>query len=322
MKSLLVRRLVQAVPVLLIVLCLAFLLLRLAPGDAVDSLVVEMGGGDAGLIAQLRADYGLDQPWPVQLGLYLSHVVRLDLGWSIGFSRPVLGLVLERAGNTALLMAAALSLALSCGILLGVAAAKRAGGWVDTLVTGFGLLLYAMPGFWIGLMLIVAFAVKLRWLPLGGLSEVPSFDTGWAYAADVARHLVLPTVALSLMYVAIYLRLMRAGMLEVADSDFVRTARAKGLSPRRITWRHIVRNALLPMVTVFGVHAGMLLGGSVVIESVFAIPGLGRLAYEAVTKRDLNLLLGIILASAVMVILVNLLVDLLYARLDPRLRMR
>jgi peptide/nickel transport system permease protein len=322
MKSLLVRRLVQAVPVLLIVLCLAFLLLRLAPGDAVDSLVVEMGGGDAGLIAQLRADYGLDQPWPVQLGLYLSHVVRLDLGWSIGFSRPVLGLVLERAGNTALLMAAALSLALSCGILLGVAAAKRAGGWVDTLVTGFGLLLYAMPGFWIGLMLIVAFAVKLRWLPLGGLSEVPSFDTGWAYAADVARHLVLPTVALSLMYVAIYLRLMRAGMLEVAGSDFVRTARAKGLSPRRITWRHIVRNALLPMVTVFGIHAGMLLGGSVVIESVFAIPGLGRLAYEAVTKRDLNLLLGIILASAVMVILVNLLVDLLYARLDPRLRMR
>jgi peptide/nickel transport system permease protein len=124
------------------------------------------------------------------------------------------------------------------------------------------------------------------------------------------------------MYVAIYLRLMRAGMLEVAGSDFVRTARAKGLSPRRITWRHIVRNALLPMVTVFGIHAGMLLGGSVVIESVFAIPGLGRLAYEAVTKRDLNLLLGIILASAVMVILVNLLVDLLYARLDPRLRMR
>ena len=328
MKSLLARRLVQAVPVLLIVVCLAFLLLRLAPGDAVDALVVEMGGGDAGLIAQLRAEYGLDQPWPVQLGLYLSHVVRLDLGWSVGFSRPVLGLVLERAGNTALLMAAALSLALSAGTLLGVAAAQsylKAGhlkgrGWLDTLVTGFGLLLYAMPGFWIGLMLIVAFAVKLRWLPLAGIATVPSFDTGWAYAADVARHLVLPTVALSLMYVAVYLRLMRAGMLEVAGSDFVRTARAKGLAPGRITWRHVVRNALLPMVTVFGIHFGMLLGGSVVIESVFAIPGLGRLAYEAVTKRDLNLLLGIILASAVMVILANLAVDLLYARLDPRLR--
>ncbi|MGL4960505.1 MAG: ABC transporter permease [Inquilinus sp.] len=323
MKPLLARRLVQAVPVLLIVVCLAFLLLRLAPGDAVDALVVEMGGGDPGLIARLRAEYGLDQPWPVQLGLYLAHVVRLDLGWSVGFSRPVLGLVLERAGNTALLMAAALSLALSAGTLLGVAAAQsrlRGRGWLDTLVTGFGLLLYAMPGFWIGLMLIVAFAVKLRWLPLAGIATVPSFDTGWAYAADVARHLVLPTVALSLMYVAVYLRLMRAGMLEVAGSDFVRTARAKGLPPGRITWRHVVRNALLPMVTVFGVHFGMLLGGSVVIESVFAIPGLGRLAYEAVTKRDLTLLLGIILASAVMVILANLAVDLLYARLDPRLR--
>lgn len=323
MKSLVLRRLVQAVPVLLIVVCLAFLLLRLAPGDAVDARVVELGGGDPGLIAKLRAEYGLDQPWPVQLGLYLSHVARLDLGWSVGFSRPVLDLVLERAGNTALLMAAALSLALSAGTLLGVAAAQsrlRGRGWLDTLVTGFGLLLYAMPGFWIGLMLIVGFAVKLRWLPLGGIATVPAFDTGWATVADVARHLVLPTVALSLMYVAVYLRLMRAGMLEVAGSDFVRTARAKGLAPGRITWRHVVRNALLPMVTVFGVHFGMLLGGSVVIESVFAIPGLGRLAYEAVTKRDLTLLLGIILASAVMVILVNLAVDLLYARLDPRLR--
>lgn len=323
MKSLLVRRLVQAVPVLLIVVCLAFLLLRLAPGDAVDALVVEMGAGDPGLTARLRAEYGLDQPWPVQLGLYLSHVARLDLGWSVGFSRPVLGLVLERAGNTALLMAAALSLALSAGTLLGVAAAQsqlRGRGRLDTLITGFGLLLYAMPGFWIGLMLIVAFAVKLRWLPLAGIATVPGFDTGWAYVADIARHLVLPAVALSLMYVAVYLRLMRAGMLEVAGSDFVRTARAKGLAPGRITWRHVARNALLPMVTVFGIHFGMLLGGSVVIESVFAIPGLGRLAYEAVTKRDLNLLLGIILASAVMVIAVNLAVDLLYARLDPRLR--
>ncbi|MGO4724013.1 MULTISPECIES: ABC transporter permease [unclassified Inquilinus] len=327
MKSLLVRRLVQAVPVLLIVICLDFLLLHLAPGDAVDALAVELGGSDAGLVAQLRADYGLDQPWPVQLGLYLSHVVRLDLGWSVGFSRPVLGLVLERAGNTALLMAAALALALSCGTLLGVAAARqsakgRAGRWADTLITGFGLLLYAMPGFWIGLMLIVAFAVKLRWLPLAGLAEVPDFATGWAAVADTARHLVLPAVALALMYVAIYLRLMRAGMLEVAGSDYVRTARAKGLSPRRITWRHVVRNALLPMVTLFGVHFGSALGGSVVIESVFAIPGLGRLAYEAVTRRDLTLLLGIILASAVMVILVNLAVDLLYSRLDPRLRRR
>lgn len=327
MTSLLVRRLIQAVPVLLIVICLDFLLLHLAPGDAVDALVVEIGGGDAALIARLRADYGLDRPWPVQLGLYLGRVATLDLGWSVGFARPVLDLVLERAGNTALLMAASLALALSFGTLLGVAAAQHgvkdgAGGWIDTLIVTFGLVLYALPGFWIGLMLIVAFAVELRWLPLAGIATVPGFDTGWAHVADVAEHLVLPAVALSLMHVAIYMRLMRAGMLEVAGSDFVRTARAKGLSPRRITWRHVARNALLPMVTMVGLHFGMLLGGSVVIESVFAIPGLGRLAYEAVVKRDLNLLLGIILASAVLVILVNLVVDLLYARLDPRLRRR
>lgn len=312
------RRLLQAVPVLLFVAVGTFLLLEAAPGDAVDAYVAGTGG-DAGLVAELRRDWGLDRSAATRFGAYLAGLATLDLGWSVAFSRPVLDVVLERLGNTLLLMASALALAFSAGTLLGLAGGARPGSWRDRLIGTAALLLHAMPGFWLALMLMVLFAVKLAWLPLGGIATIGAPREGWSHVADIARHLVLPTASLALIYVAVYQRLMRAGMVEAWRSDFVRTARAKGLRRRRIVWRHVARNALLPVVTMLGVQAGTLLGGSVVIETVFAIPGLGRLAHEAVMQRDMPLLLGIILLGTVVVISVNLLVDLAYAWLDPRI---
>ena len=313
------RRLAQALPVIVLILVGNFLLLKMAPGDAVDAYIAAAGGGDAGTIARLRAEYGLDQPAAMQLALYLWKAIRLDLGQAVLYSQPVLTLILERLPNTLLLMASAVSLAFGLGVALGVAAARRAGQAADTAIITLGLVVYAMPGFWLGLMLIVVFSVKLAWLPLSGIETIASTLNGWERVLDIARHLVLPTASLALIYVAIYMRLMRAGMLEVYGLDFVRTARSKGLDDDRIAYRHVLPNAILPMVTMLGLQFGTLLGGSVVIESVFSIPGIGRLAYESVVNRDLNTLLGIVFMSALLVIAVNLIVDILYAHLDPRI---
>ncbi|MBM3531585.1 MAG: ABC transporter permease [Alphaproteobacteria bacterium] len=313
------RRLAQALPVVLLILVGNFVLLKLAPGDAVDAYIATVGGGDIGVVSRLRAEYGLDQPAIVQLGLYLWKAIRLDLGQAVLYGQPVLTLILERLPNTLLLMLSAVSLAFGLGVALGVAAARRAGRPEDTAIVTLGLIVYATPGFWLGLMLIVIFSVKLAWLPLSGIETIASTLTGWERVLDIARHLVLPTLSLALVYVAIYMRLMRAGMLEVYGLDFIRTAKAKGLTDDRIAYRHVLPNAILPMVTMLGLQFGTLLGGSVVIESVFSIPGIGRLAFESVVSRDLNTLLGIVFMSALLVITVNLIVDLLYAQLDPRI---
>lgn len=313
------RRLRHALPVLLLVAAGNFLLLAAAPGDAVDAYLAQSGGGGAGEAASLRAAWGLEGGTLPRLLAYGRGLLRLDLGWSLAFGRPVAGVVLERLPNTLLLMGSALALAFGLGAGLGVVAGSRPGGWRDRLLSALAIVLYALPGFWLALVLVVVFAVRLAWLPSSGLETLGADLRGPARALDIARHLVLPVTALGLVYMGLYLRLMRAGMVEAWRQDYVRTARAKGLTPRRVLWRHVARNALLPAVTMLGLQAGGLLGGSVVIESVFAVPGLGRLAAEAVTQRDLPLLAGVIMTGAVLTIAVNLLVDLLYARLDPRL---
>lgn len=316
--ALLRRRAIGAVPVLLIVIVGSFLLLEAAPGDAVDAYLAAIGGADAGTIAALRADWGLDRSVFVRLGVYLWSLAHLDLGRSVAFSRPVLSVVVERLPATLLLMGSATALSFAAGSLLGVAAGARPGSFRDRALSIGSLALYAVPSFWLGLVLAVVFAVKLRWLPLAGLETVASGKTGFSQAADIAVHLVLPVTALAMIYLALYLRMMRAGMAEAWRADFVLAARARGIPRRRIVWRHVARNALLPLVTMLGLQSAAMLGGSVVIESVFSIPGLGRLAQEAVSARDIPLLIGIVLVSAVLVILVNLVVDVLYAVLDPR----
>jgi peptide/nickel transport system permease protein len=310
---------VASIPTLFLILAGLFLLLQLAPGDTVDALVAQMGGGDVAMMEELRRHYGLDAPVATRLLTYLWHLIRLDLGFSAIYGKPVIDVIVERLPATLLLMASSLSFAFAAGMALGVLAARRVNGWPDTLISTLGLIFYATPSFWFGLMGIVVFAVKLSWLPAGGFQEVGAGYTGWGQVLDIAQHLVLPTLTLGLIFLAIYLRIMRASMLEVLTLDFVRTARSKGLSETAVVVRHVLRNALLPMVTLIGLQAGTMLGGSVVVESVFALPGLGRLAYESVVQRDLNTLLGIVFVSALLVIAVNFVVDLLYARLDPRI---
>jgi len=311
------RRLAASLPSLLIILVGVFLLLQLAPGDAVDALIAQMGGG--GDAAAMRRELGLDTSVAAQLTNYLWRLVRLDLGFSTIYGKPVATVIVERLPATLLLMTASLSFAFFFGLLFGVIAARRVNRWPDTVISTIGLLFYATPSFWFGLMAIVLFAVHLQWLPAGGYESIGEGLTGLARAWNIATHFVLPTLTLGLIFLAIYLRIMRASMLEVLTLDFVRTARAKGLDETRIVVRHVLRNAMLPMVTLIGLQAGTMLGGSVVVESVFSLPGLGRLAYEAVVQRDLNTLLGIVFISALLVIFVNFLVDLVYARLDPRI---
>ena len=313
------RRLLAAVPALLIILAGLFLLLQLAPGDTVDALVAQMGGGDATMIASLREYYRLNDSVSVRLGDYLWRLVHLDLGHSAIYGKPMAQVIVERLPATLLLMGSALAIAFAVGMALGVLAARRVNRWPDTLISTLGLVFYATPSFWFGLMGIFVFAIWLDWLPSGGFESIDVALHGWARVLDIAWHLTLPTVTLSLIFLAVYLRIMRASMLEVSTQDFIRTARAKGVGETAVVVRHMLRNALLPMVTLIGLQAGTMLGGSVVVETVFALPGLGRLAYEAVVQRDLNTLLGIVFVSALLVIAINFVVDLLYARLDPRI---
>ncbi len=312
------RRAISSIPVLLVIVLLTFFLLESASGDAVDAYLVSIGGGDPSLVQSLRQSYGLDQSVIARLWLYLSSLARFDLGWSVAFNRPVLDLLIERLPNTLLLMGSATALSFGLGSALGILAGARPGSLRDRLFSTVSLVLYAIPSFWLGLMLSIVFSVELRWLPTSGIETIASGRTGLARVADIATHLVLPVATLALIYLALFLRVMRAGMAEVWRLDFVLFARARGLSRARIVLRHVARNALLPLVTMFGLRSAAMLGGSVVIESIFAIPGFGRLAQEAVSGRDAPLLMGIILVSAVLVILINLVIDTLYAWLDPR----
>ncbi|AXI49143.1 ABC transporter permease (plasmid) [Sulfitobacter sp. SK012] len=315
------KRLFQAIPIVFAIVVLNFFLLQLAEGDAVDVLAGEAGSATPEYMAELREKFGLDQPLIVQLGVYLKNVVTLDLGYSFRHDMPVSELVLDRFIPTLLLMTSTIILAVGFGILLGLVAASGLNTWRDTAISIFALITYATPLFWVGLMLIVVFSLNLGWFPTSGMENFAMFYEGWDRVVDIAHHLVLPTITLSLFYLALYTRLMRASMLEQAGQDYVTTARAKGLTERRILFVHVLRNAILPVVTMAGVQVGALIGGSVIVESVFAWPGLGMLAFEALFARDLNLLLGIFLLSAVLVVAVNLIVDIIYSTLDPRIEM-
>lgn len=316
------RRLLQAIPTLLIIAVLNFSIVQLAPGDAADVLAGEAGGASPEYMAELRKQFGLDQPLPVQLGLYLKNLATLNLGYSFRNGMPVRDLVWQRLGPTLLLMGTTILFSVGVGMLLGIAASSRPNTFRDQAISVVSLLSYATPLFWVGLMLISIFSLKLGWFPTSGMETIAAFHEGWDRVVDIAHHLVLPAVTLSLFYMALYTRLMRATMLEQAGMDYVTTARAKGLTERRITFRHVLRNAVLPIVTMAGVQIGALLGGSVVVETVFGWPGMGLLAYQALFARDINLLLGIFFISACLVVVVNLVVDLLYGVLDPRIEMR
>ncbi len=316
------RRLLQAVPVLLGIAVLNFILVRLAPGNPADVLAGEAGSATPEYMAMLRARFGLDQPMYLQLYEYMKNLLTFDLGFSWRHNMPVSELVFDRLGPTLLLMVTTLLLAVGIGILLGLLAATRVGSWRDTMISILAIVSYATPLFWVGLMLILVFALKLDWLPATGMENVIMFYEGWDRVVDIARHLILPAITLSLFYLALYTRLMRASVLEQHGADYVVTARAKGVSEGRIIYGHVLRNAVLPVVTMAGFQIGAMLGGSVVVEAVFGWPGLGQLAFQTLFARDYNLLLGIFFLSSVLVVLINLVVDLFYTFLDPRIELR
>lgn len=316
------RTLWQTLPTVFGILVLNFVLLQMVPGDVVDVMAGESGGATLQSMAALREQFGLVGSLPERLLAHLGHLVTLDLGMSPRYGVPVTELILGRLPNTLFLVVSGLALAIATGVLLGAVMASWAGRLPDRLLSVLNLLLYSTPGFWIGLMLILLFSVKLGWAPANGFATIGVELSGWHWLADRLRYAVLPVVTLSTFFIAVYARLTRAAMLEVQQQDFVRTARAKGLSPARIVWRHVLRNALMPITTVAGLHFAALFGGAAVTETVFGWPGLGRLTLEAVMTRDFNLLLGILLLSSLLVVVVNLLVDLLQLWLDPRIQAR
>ncbi|MFG1378603.1 ABC transporter permease [Xanthobacter autotrophicus] len=316
------RTTLQAVPTILGIVILNFFLLRLTPGDAADVLAGEAGAATVETLAALKAKFGFDLPLLQQLAGYLDNLFHFSLGQSPRYNQPVADLIAARLPNTLSLMGPALGFALLIGITLGAVMASCVGRLPDRVLSVLALLFYSIPSFWIGLMLIVLFSVKLGWLPSGGAQTIGAGLTGWDALVDKARYQVLPAASLALFYVAIYARLTRGDMLEVKAQDYVRTARAKGLSPFAVTTGHVLRNALLPVTTMAGIHLGGLMGGAVVVETVYSWPGLGRLAYEAVMGRDFNVLLGILLLSSLLVVAINALIDILQAWLDPRIEVR
>jgi peptide/nickel transport system permease protein len=313
-----VRWLVKAVMVVLAITVLNFVLVRLSPGDPAVVMAGEAGAGDAQFLEQVRKDFQLDQPLAIQLLTYVKKVVTLDLGRSYRSRRAVADMLFERLPATLLLTGAAYLFALIIGPLLGALAAMRAHTVMDSALMVAALVFYATPIFWVGLILILFFSVNLGWLPAFGMYSMIQVKGVWAQTADVLKHLALPAVTLGLFYVAVYVRLTRASMLETANLEYVKTARAKGLPEWRVATAHILRTALIPIITFAGLQAGHLVGGAIVVETVFAWPGIGRLAFDALFQRDYNVLLGVFLLSALMVVFFNMLTDIAVRVADPR----
>jgi peptide/nickel transport system permease protein len=313
------RRLFHALPLLICVIVFNFFLIHLAPGDPIQALVGEFPAPEA-YIAEMRKVFGLDQPIYIQLLLYIKNILAGDLGFSFYYRQPVLSVILDRVPATLQLMVPALLFSATIGILLGVLSARKPYSLADNTISVFSLFGYCVPAFWLGQMLMAAFAIELGWLPSQGMKTVGADLEGASLIVDRAAHLVLPFAALAIRHLAVNARMMRSSMLEVAYEDFVTVARAKGLNEKAVIARHMVPNALMPVVTIIGVDVGFLFTGSVLVETVFGWPGIGRLMYESIVKRDYPVLMGNFLITTALVVVVNLIVDLIYVWLDPRVK--
>ena len=314
------ERLVKAAFILIAILVLNFMLIHAAPGDPAAVMAGEAGAADEKFLQDLRIRFGLDQPFTVQLWTYMKGAIQLDLGYSYRQQMPVAELIWERLPATLLLTMTAFVISVILGVVAGVLAAQKQGTWWDTVISTFALLFYATPLFWFALMASLLFSVVLGWLPGFGYETIGGNYTGLRRALDIGTHLILPAMTLGLFFTAVYTRMTRATMLEISRLDFVKTARAKGLRNSVIQRRHVLRNALLPVITLAGLQAGQIVGGAVLTETVFAWPGIGRLMFEAINQRDYNVILGVFFVSAAMVLLFNLITDLLYGVVDPRIR--
>ena len=314
------KRLVYALILILAVLVLNFLLIHLAPGDPAEVIAGESGGATEEMLAEIRSSYGLDKPLHEQLGIYLYKAAQGDLGNSFYYNQPVTELILGRIGQTLLLVITALTMAAVVGTLLGVLASRNPQGIVSNLVSLLALFGYSAPIFWTGLMLIILFASIIPIFPISGMVDPRLYGAStWTWLLDVLHHLVLPAFTLGFVYIAQYARLTRASMIEVMGSDYIRTARAKGVAERVVYGHHALRNAILPVITIIGLQFGTIVSGAVLVETVFSWPGLGTLAFDSILARDYPTVLGILFFSSLMVIVANLVTDLVYGLIDPRI---
>ena len=316
----LLSRVLQGLALVLAVVVLNFVLVHAAPGDPVETIAGASGGMSPELMAQLRTQYGLDKPLLVQLGVYLCKVFSGDLGYSYFFNVPVLSMIVAHVPATLLLVVSSVLLAFVIGTTLGVLSSRKPNGLLSQFITVQSMVGFAAPVFWTGIMLVILFASIIPIMPISGMRSIDSSGGGIKDMLDVLHHLVLPTLTLSLVYLAQYSRLSRSSMLDVLGSDFIRTARAKGLADRVVMYKHALRNALLPVVTVLGLQFGNVMAGAILVETVFNWPGLGRLAFDSVLRRDYPTILGVLLFSSIVVIVMNIVTDLAYRAIDPRIK--
>lgn len=320
MKGYVIRRLLQTVPTVIVIILLNFVLIHMASGD-VTYMLLGSEVGDPETIQHLRQTFGLDRPLHEQLLIYLAQVLQGNFGVSYWFREPVLNLILERLPATILLMSSALSFAVILGIVLGVRSSRKPYSPMDSAITVSSLIGYSLPVFWLGELLMVIFALWFGLLPSGGLHSVPTGQIMTTEGIlDMLRHLILPTVVLGTSQLALIYRLTRANMLEILGQDYIIAAKAKGLDENAIVYGHALRNCMLPVVTVIGINAGFMFGGAVLTETVFSWPGLGRLMYDSLLRRDYPVIMGVFIFISIMVIIFILITDIAYAYLDPRVR--
>ena len=305
---------------LLAVIILNFGMMHLAPGDVADSISQSMGGADEEVLNEIRATYGLDRPFIVQLGSYIGKVMRFDLGYSFFYTQPVSQLIFQKLPATLLLVLTAQFVALIVGVFLGVYSAQRPNGLSSHFVSFFALFGYSAPVFWSGLLLLIGFSLHIQWFPVAGMRDVTIEGNFLEEAIDIIRHMVLPVITLASIFLALYSRLSRATMMEVLGSDYIRTAKSKGLTDREIIYKHALKNSLSPVITLAGLQFSAVVSGAILVESVFSWPGLGTLAFESIIARDTPTILGILFFSALVVIVGNLLTDLTLRLVDPRVR--
>jgi len=306
------RRLMATIPVMVVVALAVFALLHVTPGDPAVIIAGDYASPDD--VARIRAKLGLDRPFLSQVGIWLGQIVRGDLGTSIFSGLPVATLIKQRAGATVSLTIFAMLISVGVGVPLGIVAAWKKGSWIDRLVMVLAVSGFSMPVFWLGFLLVYVFAISFAWLPVQGYQPLASGL--WPFL----RHLILPALTLSVIYMALVARMTRASMLSVLSEDYIRTAFAKGLPPGRVLVRHALKNASLPVVTIIGIGFALLIGGAVVTESVFALPGLGRLTVDAIVRRDYPVIQGVLLLVSGVYVMINLVIDMLYVFLDPRIR--
>ena len=318
LRSYVAKRILQAIPTIFAILVINFVIIHSVPGDPVHMLIGEFQT-DETYVQLMRAKFGLDKPLQEQLFLYLVNTLQGDLGTSVS-GKPVIVAIVERIPNTLLLMSTGMFFGILFGILAGVISSKKVHSLVDNITTVGTLMVYSMPAFWLAQMLVLFFAIYLHWLPSVGMITLRVDLTGIDYVIDLAKHLILPAMALGVGQLALMMRLTRSGMLRVMKEDYIITAKAKGLPENTVIYKHAFRNALLPLITMIGHQIGFMITGAVLTEAVFSWPGMGRLLTTALQSRDYPVIMGILLVVSVTVVISNLVTDVLYASLDPRVK--